>query len=69
MKFIKKFLKSLLITGFIIISPFSVKATDINMAVKTGDRGIIGIIIAVIAFITTAFITIRLTKHKNKKIK
>jgi hypothetical protein len=46
--------------------PFTAKANDINTAVKTGDRAIGGVIIAVAAFIVTAFITTRLTKRKNK---
>ena len=72
MKIIKRFFVLLLIYTFALIFPFSVRAVDfsnLNMAVKTGDRGIIGIIIAVVACIATAFITMRLTKHKNKKIK
>jgi len=69
MKLIKNFFTALLISVLVIIFPASVKAEDINMAVKTGDHGIIGIIVAIIAFIATAFITTKLTKHKNKKIK
>jgi len=71
MKFIKKLFVLLLIYTVAVIFPFSARASDlsINMAVKTGDRGVIGIIIAVVAFVATAFITMRLTKHKNKKIK
>jgi len=69
MKLIKRFFTLLLISVLFILFPFSAKAIDLNTAVKTGDRGIIGIIIAVTAFITTAFITTRLTKYKNKKKK
>jgi len=66
MKIIKRFLKSLLIFGLILILPFSVRADDVNIAVKTGDGGIIGIAVAFVAFIATAYITMRLTKYKNK---
>ena len=37
-----------------------------DLAVKTGDRGILSIVIAAAAFIMTAIITTKLTKHKNK---
>ena len=71
MKIIKKIFTVLLISVFVIVFPFSmsVKAADINAAVRTGDKGIIGIVIAVVAFIITAFVTNRLTKNNNKKIK
>ena len=54
--------------SIIFIIPVSVSAAGDNAEtiVKTGDSGILGIIIAVIAFIATAFITTKLTKRKNK---
>ena len=66
MKIIKRFFTLLLISSFILILPFSAGADDINTAVKTGEKGILGIIIACAAFIATAFITMKLTKYKNK---
>jgi len=69
MKIIKNFSAFLLISAVVMIFPFTAKAADLNTAVKTGDRGIIGIIVAVAAFIATAFITTKLTKYKNKKPK
>ena len=69
MKLFKRKLTLLLISAFVMIFPFSVKAADLNTAAKTGDEGIIGIGIAIIACIITAFITIKLTKHNNKKTK
>lgn len=69
MKLIKKIFVLLLIFAFAFVLPVTVNAEDVKMAVETGDRGIIGIVIALAAFIATAFITTRLTKHKNKKIK
>jgi len=66
MKLIKNIFKLLLTYILIVVLPFSVKAGDLNTAAKTGDREMIGVIIAFIAFIVTAFITTRLTKRKNK---
>ena len=57
----------LLISMLIIIFSLSASAEDINMVVRTGDYGIIWIIVAVIALIATVFITARLTKHNNKR--
>jgi len=68
-KLTKTFLTGLLIFMFVIIFSFSVSAEDVNTAANTGDYGIIGIVVAAVAFIATAFITIKLTKHKNTKIK
>jgi len=71
-KLMKRFFTALLISVFVIISPFSASAADantVNTAVKTGDNGVIWIVIAVAAFFATAFITIKLTKHNNKNIK
>ena len=36
---------------------------------NTGDAGVAGIAIAAIACAITAFITLKLTKNKNKKMK
>jgi|GEM_PF-1303769 len=69
MKIINKILTLLSVSAFVFIFPLSVGASDINVAVDTGDHGIIGIIIALTALIATAFITTRLTKNKNKKFK
>ena len=66
MKLLKKIFKLLLTYIFIFILPFSVRATDLGTAAETGDREIIGVVIAFIAFIVTFFITTRLTKRKNK---
>jgi len=66
MKLIKNFLKVILIYIFILILPFSTRADDLGTVVKTGDRGLIGLIIAFMAFIVTAFITVKLTRQKNK---
>jgi len=68
-KLLKNFFTVLLISIFVAVSPFLANAEDVNTAAVTDDRGIIGIIIAVVAFVATAFITIKLTKHNNKKIK
>ena len=68
-KLTKRFFTVLLISVFVMIFPFSARADDVNMAVNTGDHGIIGIIVAAAAFIATAFITVKLTKHNNIKIK
>jgi uncharacterized membrane protein (DUF485 family) len=67
MKLIKKIFAVFLAYIFILAFPVSAKATDLNLntAVETGDR-IAGIVIAIIAFIVTAFITTKLTKRKNK---
>ena len=46
--------------------PVSAGEAGADIAAKTGDSGLIGIIIAVAAFIATAFITAKLTKRKNK---
>ena len=62
----KKIFALLLTYILILIIPFTAKANDINTAVKTGDRAVGGVIIAIAAFIVTAFITTRLTKRKNK---
>ncbi|MCL1819251.1 MAG: hypothetical protein FWG36_01195 [Oscillospiraceae bacterium] len=37
-----------------------------DIAAGTGDREIIGIVIAAVACIATAVITLKLTKNKNK---
>ena len=68
-KLTKRFFTVLLISVFVTIFPFSARAEDINMAVNTGDYGIIGIIVAAAAFIATAIITVKLTRNNNKKIK
>jgi len=66
MKLMKKIFKLLLTYILILNLPFYAGASDLNAAAKTGDREIIGVIIAFIAFIVTAYITTRLTKRKNK---
>ena len=69
MKILKRFAAFLPVAAFMLIMPVSARADDLSAAVKTGDKGVIGIIIAVVAFIATAVITVKLTKYKNKKIK
>ena len=66
MKLMKKFFGLLLTYIFALILPLTAEAGDLNAAAKTGDGEIIGVIIAFVAFIVTAFITMRLTKRKNK---
>ena len=65
-KLTKRFFTILLISVFAMIFSFSVRAEDVNRAVNTGDYGIIGIIVAAVAFIATAIITVKLTRNKNK---
>ena len=67
MKLIKKILKIILMPAFIFALPFQAKAGELSGSVKTGDGGLVGIAIAVIACILTAFVTMHLTKNKNKK--
>ncbi|MCL2096840.1 MAG: hypothetical protein FWH10_08065 [Oscillospiraceae bacterium] len=50
----------------IFVTPVYANAANIDAAAKTGDRGILSIIIAAAAFIMTAVITTKLTKRKNK---
>jgi len=69
MKLMKRFFVISLISAFALMLPISARADDINAAANTGDQGIIGIGVALVAFIATAFITMRLTKHKNRKNK
>jgi len=52
--------------AFIVFTPVSANAAGVDIAVKTGDRGILNIVIAAVAFIVTAIITTKLTKYKNK---
>ena len=47
-------------------APVSAVASGADIAARTGDSGLISIIIAVAALIATAFITTKLTKRKNK---
>ena len=68
-KFMKGIFTLLLISMFTIIFSVSARAEDINAVVRTGDYGVIWILVAVAALITTVFVTSRLTKHNNKKIK
>ena len=67
MKLLKKIFGLLLTYIFVLIMPLTAGAGDLNLntAVKTGDE-LIGVIIAFVAFIVTAFITLRLTRRKNK---
>lgn len=67
MKFIKFFLKILPTAAFVFAFPLRAEAGELTNSVETGDSGLIGIAIAVAACIVTAFVTMRLTKHKNKK--
>jgi len=53
-----------LVSALIFIAPVSVSAGDISA--RTGDRGVLSIVIAAAAFIITAIITTKLTKRKNK---
>jgi predicted permease len=64
----RNLLKLIFMPAFMFASPVSANAESFGISnPKTGDTGIIGIIIAVAAFIATAFITTKLTKRKNKR--
>ena len=65
MKILKKIFELFLTYIFILILSLTAEAGDLNIAAKTGDE-IIGVIIAFAAFVITAFITMRLTRRKNK---
>ena len=65
MKLMKKIMGLLLTYIFILIVPFTAEAGELNAAVKTGDE-IAGVVIAFVALIVAAFVTLRLTKRKNK---
>ncbi|MCL2816066.1 MAG: hypothetical protein FWD23_15835 [Oscillospiraceae bacterium] len=67
MKFIKILLKILPMAAFVFAFPLQAEAGRLTGSVKTGDGGLVGIAIAVAACILTAFVTMRLTKRKNKK--
>jgi hypothetical protein len=67
MKLIKNFLRILPMAAFVFAFPLQAKAGEFTGSVETGDSGLIGIAVAVAACIVTAFVTTRLTKHKNKK--
>jgi hypothetical protein len=66
MKLIKKFLKIFWMAAFVFALPLQAKADEFTGSVKTGDSGLIGIAIAAAACIVTAFVTMKLTKRKNK---
>lgn len=66
MKIIKRIFAILLIYILNIIFAVSVSAQGPDIAAGTGDREIIGIVIAAVACIATAVITLKLTKNKNK---
>ena len=70
MKLLKKFkifFVPVLTVAAAFIAPVSAEADGIGAAVKTGDKGIIiSILVAAAAFVMTAFITMKLTKYKNK---
>ena len=66
MKIMKRFFAILLTYILALSLPFAVRADDLNAAAKTGNREMIGVVIAFIAFVITAFITTKLTRNKNK---
>ena len=65
MKILKKIFELSLTYIFILLMSFTVQSVELNAAAETGDE-IIGIIIAFVALVITAFVTMRLTKRKNK---
>ena len=67
MKPTKKLLKILLGFAFIIAFSFQAGASGFAVPAKTGDGALVGIAVAAAACIVTAFVTLRLTKNKNKK--
>jgi lysylphosphatidylglycerol synthetase-like protein (DUF2156 family) len=67
MKMIKFFSKILAVAAFACVLPLQAAAGEFTVSPKTSDSGFIGIAIAVAACIVTAFVTLRLTKYKNKK--
>ncbi|MCL2158221.1 MAG: hypothetical protein FWH48_02305 [Oscillospiraceae bacterium] len=70
MKPIKKILKILLPPAIIFAFPIFANAGDLAAdSPKTGDGGLLAIAVAAVACAITAFVTLKLTKHKNKKIK
>ena len=72
-KFIKRIFDFMLIFMLLIILfsvfIFPVSADGGAVPAETGDNGFFGIVIALIVFIAAAFITIKLTKSKNRKNK
>ena len=69
MGLLKKIIKMLPIPIFVFILGVPAWAADSGAAAKTGDDALIWIAVAVAACVATAFITMKLTKYKNKKIK
>jgi hypothetical protein len=66
MKLMRNIFKLLLTYIFTLSLPLYAKAIDLSTAAETGDRELIGVGIAFVAFVVTAYITLRLTKRKNK---
>ena len=67
MKLTKKLLKILLLPALVFVFPLHAGASGFAASAKTSDGALVGIAIALAACIVTAYVTLRLTKNKNKK--